>query len=130
MGVPGETGGPRRSTGNHRQDDARADPGQSQPDDTPESGDEYALSEELAQDAPLASAERNAESHLFLSRDGACELQSADVGAGNQENDADGEHHDGERLRELAARAGQTGLGGREGCGGSVAGSTERFRAG
>ncbi len=54
--IAGQTGGARRTAGNHRQDGARAEPGESKSNDAAQSGDYQALREELAHNAPLAAA--------------------------------------------------------------------------
>ncbi len=86
---------PRQVCGAQPIQDTRARPGREQPDDAAGHRKDRALGGELAKNAHPRGAERAAQGNLALAAGRASEQQVCDVGAGDQQQEADGdeEHH-------------------------------------
>ena len=82
---------------------------------TPPASDERkAFDQQLGHDARAAGAQRETDGDLFLAGGGAGDQQIRDVGAGDQEHQADNGSEDQQRAGELAAQAGIAFGGGEE----------------
>ena len=75
--------------------------GDHQSDAAPASESKRALGEQLAQDSSAARAERGAHGHLFVARRGLREQKVGEIGACDQQHEADGAHHHRARKGEL-----------------------------
>src|ERR1700722_13506325 len=77
-------------------------PGQGEPETAAKNADESAFEEEVARDAAAAGAERGADGEFLMTAFGANEHQVGNVGACDEEHNADAAHQDPEELAHVA----------------------------
>ena len=90
-------------SGEHRNQERRAPPREQQSGSGSQRHQHDAFGQQLADQPAAARANRQPHRHLVLPRRGAGEQQVGDIGAADEQHDADDRHHDHQRLGVVAA---------------------------
>ena len=92
--IDGRGGEGRELDRRERQQDAEADPGDNQTRQPRQDGQHQTLDEELTHQAALAGAQGEPHAHLAMAARRPDQHQVRDVGAGNQQDESDGDEQD------------------------------------